>query len=275
MRSGPASSVCKNLGQAIRINAVELFVRRKNIGVDLFDRAGVQLVLWPTHDTTQFTVTVGKAAEYACFNSPYPNAQANVCWVCADATTQLLRQSGYNLQQKMENDPFMVKNFNMDVVTRNTGSMAQFLRERNTSALFNGSLNAHFYSVGDLVFLTNNSALYLASLADDNNPLVKDTDSPSTEILAERRKALTPTTPYHVGIVIRGGKTLDEILVAQISYSAEGFFDPLVGRFQVITLKTYLYQDIVGGDAKPIPQNGQALQGTPLQQYILHGVPQP
>ncbi len=89
----------------------------------------------------------------------------------------------------------------------------------------------------------------------------------------------------HVGIVIRGGTNIDEILIAQISYSSEGFYtsvdedgNPIKqGRFEVITLRTYLYKHLTnltesGRYANPIPTSEQDVLSA-LNTVMLVGQP--
>jgi hypothetical protein len=138
--------------------------------------------------------------------------------------------------------------------------------------LVSGSPALHFYNVGDAVILANANATQNDNFI--NQPLG------NAPTMAPENNQDT----YHMGIIIRGGNDLDTILIAQLSYSAPGFYlsgspdkNNYQGRFQVITLRTYLSQDSAGL-GNPVPALTDSNYAKDFDNLahdkILHGIPQ-
>ncbi len=233
--------------------------------------------------SAQNTVDASNQSLYACFAPTIPGAVASVCWVCADVSTQLLSHSGYSLVTYMLNDPNVARNGDPLNIGRQVGDVGQYYRDHGRTqnegsvALLLGSPITHPYNNGDSVVISNDPSLFASlPLGDGSN-------------FADQ---------YHMGIIVRGGTSLDDILIAQLSYSAEGFFhsvDDMIinstipghpgsravgtGRFEVITLRTYLARDATTrNNPRPIPSRSDPNYDQEFSQLAdadaLHGIPQ-
>lgn len=291
----PVSFVCSSNGANFRINAQDLFYNMKAIGIDIHTSVGTgdTFYSWIQPPGQGFSAPGGNSVDpnniqfYACFNPTIAGAQASVCWVCADVATQmLLRSNGYDLKALALADPYVGGNGQFkypQYIARYTDAVAQFYRDHDrdpngpSAGLVTGSFP--FYNMGDSVILSNDPSIFVARPIGASSPGTPD------------KKEDT----YHMGIVIKGGMSLDDILIAQNSYSAEGFFDSDVhlllnstvglppktvgiGRFQVISLRTYLSQDAALGRHETIPNTSDPNYIAIFQQFsndaVLHGIPQ-
>ncbi len=243
------------------------------IGVHTFTIGSETFYPWVTDPLQSFAghnnVAQTNQHLFACFNPSIPGAQASVCWVCADVATQLLLHSGgYDLHALAISDPNVggQGQFLSDYIARYTNSVAQFYRDHDrpvnsaSIGLLTGNAST-FYNVGDSVIL---SAI-----------------QPSLFIARPSNQSSIPGETYHMGIIIKGGNSLDDILIAQNSYSTEGFFQSdagTLGRFQVITLRSYISRDAVTRNEfiplRSDPDYNNKFQNL-LNSAALHGVPQP
>jgi hypothetical protein len=241
-------------------DSVYLFENMTRIGVDLPDTGDGQvsilgtplpITFWPSTDTNvQFwgRQSSGAQGEYACGVNRFPSSVplgfdllADVCWVCQDLPTVLYYRTGYDLQGQMEirypvGSQFRTNYQVTNAWSRNVVSVGQFLIDEG-SGIQDG--NAMPYRIGEMIFLRTG------------------------------RNAAQPGLLTHVGLIVKGyngvvtgaedfEQVLDEVLVAQIAYSSTGFFEstynpgitlpltsaPFIGRFEVITLRTYLYKHL-------------------------------
>jgi hypothetical protein len=189
---------------------------------------------------------------FACGRNRLTSELASVCWVCQDLPTELYRYAGYDLLSDMTNypkyqstdwdEPYVEKTYpsvlnSLSYISRNVVPVQDFVNLTAGGKIDpGGQLN---YQVGDQVLLINPSLIR-----------------------------------FHTGIVVRGASSsdfnsvLDQVLIAQISFSSQGFFKSnsdlfylspstgetftndtpvnFAGRFEVITLRTYLYKAILG-----------------------------
>jgi hypothetical protein len=95
---------------------------------------------------------------------------------------------------------------------------------------------------------------------------------------------------FHSGIVVRGytgtfEEALDYVLIAQMSFSSQGYFindgneadatlfseEQYVGRFEVITLRSYLYKNLLA-QGESVPPDPRQLQ-TLASRFLAHGRP--
>jgi hypothetical protein len=241
------TDLCKNLGPAIVSNAAYLFDNMGLLGTDLVANGAAEYNLRPLH-----WFAPGYYPQYQGFGDTknYPSCTdkwfngagvpALVCWVCADVPSQIIAQSGWNLHDAMaQTDKYGPKGIGqlnnqaldqktMDVDVNTVGRYFHDFHVLNRATdggtlvpASGGSLpNIHIastnhYQVGDYVIIT-----------DDTSPWV-------SPVLSGQEDST------HLAMVVRGGDDLDKVLVAEMSYSSQGYFG--TGRFAVITLRTYLY----------------------------------
>lgn len=211
---------CLQYGRAIVDNAVFLFRNMKYIGVDL-PAVG-------TGDDTPEWLALGISTvppsttdpQFACGQSRF-GGQALVCWVCQDLPTLIYKQGGFDLEARLKGYPSIKDSFNSAALARNNIPSAIVLRDIQRD-IKTGNISASTpYRIGEMVFLSAYSSDFIN--------VNQNTDN----------------LPYHVLLVIQGGTSLGQVLLAQVSYSAAGFFtstEGVKGRFEVITLSNLLYR---------------------------------
>jgi len=224
---------CLQYGAAIVSSAVYLFRNMARIGIDLpASGDGQNPTNWLPMLGESIQPFAGQSNEFYACNSPaIPGAQAAVCWVCQDIPTQLYLRAGYDLSQKMTNENTIGA---LAYRSRNVISSYSFLKNIG-SAIYIGSQFP--YRTGEMIYVFDDGSA------------------------------------YHVGLVVRGGNNLDDIIIAQNSYSSLGFFYSRdqetnaiqrIGRFEVITLRTFLYK--ASGSVPPnVSQR--------LDEVFRHGMP--
>lgn len=238
---------CLAYGLSIVNDSVFLFNHMNRIGIDLLAVGdGQKIPTWLDPTAIAILNPNINLAVYACTN-------ASVCWVCQDLPTQLYLRAGYDLRSRMLLDnsireKMIVQDppaYKLAALDRNVVPVAEFLT--NSNRLFSG--NTTPYRVGDMVFLKDNVAIDL------------------------------PGYFYHVGVVVRGQSSsastidqiLDEVLIAQNSYTSQGFYmsktdsgiGQTIGKFEVITLRTYLNK----------ASGNTGSQSPAISNYLAHGIP--
>lgn len=294
-----ANYVNRSACESIVRDASYLFDHMGRIGVD-WANAGLgqalvinslpnlkQQALWflpqndiPTSIWQNYWGWVQGTGGYACGNNrfgaqlPGFDALADVCWVCQDVPTTLYLRVGYDLKQRMyesemrlpnPNDPNDIFNpavhqYN-EAYFRNVPAMADF----GDIARDGGVID---YRIGEMAFLYD-PTLYAGQNID--NDFLRYP---------------------HIGIVVRGAtlgmpfdQALDHVLIAQISYTSQGFFQSAsdsielsppgwAGRFEIITLRTYLYKHMtnISTEQNPVqvpPVNPQDAANI----YMAHWAP--
>jgi hypothetical protein len=214
--------------QSIVHDVVYLFENMGRIGVDLPAIGSGQhppVFLPAGNNGGSFTGN----DNFACTNNRFlQSTLAAVCWVCQDLPTQLYLRVGYDLQTKMVNSTLFNGPF-VDYASRNIDTVEKFINQ--IEGVSTKGLQTGPYIIGELVILAHSS-----------------------------------NVAYHTGIVVHGSNSsnfeqvLDEVLIAQMSYSAEGFFTSnagTIGKFEVITLRTYLYR-LMSRDTQQNPYEPQA-----------------
>jgi hypothetical protein len=191
------------------------------------------------------------------------DTQADVCWVCQDLPTQLyLSANGYDFTQEMLNSGMQAANIGN--VTNPELNLSRYVPDVQSFLEGHGIYRNGTqlpYSVGDLVFLYE------------------------------------PGWDWtHVAVVIRTCKPdesgnqcssftdiLEQTFVAQMSFSSQGFFSSnteasdfansgTIGRFEVITLETYLRKAAISQNYTNINLDGFDI-GVFAAERISHGHP--
>jgi len=187
--------------------------------------------------------------DYACRNNrfgatlPGFDDWADVCWVCQDLPTELYKRAGYDLRNKISTDAEVMNRYPNPAYSRYVPAVANFAHIA-TGGNTNGATPN--YQIGEMVFLFSPQDLTPNSLPYDGYT--------------------------HVGIVVRGNYSgndlnaaLDQVLIAQISYSSQGFYRAIsqsnlglapseyVGRFEVVSLRTYLTKHLLSIPAGSLP----------------------
>jgi hypothetical protein len=245
-------------GQALNINGVPDLTQQQLWFLPPFDFSQQQL--------EQYWGWV-QGTDYACetLRSPFAplngfDALADVCWVCQDVPTVLYERQGFSLKNIMPN---YISGYN-EAYYRNVPGVVDFASNYASSFMLSGG--DPNYRIGEMVF-TSISPIQYGYFASYN----------------------------HVAIVVRGAEpnmsfeqALDYVLVAQISYSSQGFFSSSFqagslalspqgsgGRYEVITLRTYLLKHLLGAMPQPVISNvmdiNELLNGASL--YLRHWAP--
>lgn len=257
--------------QGIVNNTVYLFQNLPRIGVDLNSGGGTgqtidaqyetfQAGLLPTSSLPENAIWGHKVKSLACRDRRITfgafSGLADVCWVCQDLATELYRATAPQLADfetvmRQHEEIKLYKN----PVSRFVPAVYQYLRSQ-------GQIKAGGetpYVIGDIAFLS---------------------DASRTDHFQY----------FHSGIVIRGYSgafedALDYVLIAQMSFSSQGYFTndrsfaresaysakEHVGRFEIITLRTYLYKSLIG-QGRPIPTTPADIQSE-ANKYMAHGRP--
>jgi Tol biopolymer transport system component len=258
--------------QSIVLNSTYLFENLFRMGVDLNSSGGTgqtqnalyetfQPGLVPSNDIARGAIWGHNLTSLACndnrFGAFVPfDGLADVCWVCQDLPTQLYLASGFDLETTMRQTPGFSLDAYANPVSRFVPTVYEYLRTQGRA--LQGSFMP--YVVGDIAFLGYGIA-------------------PGT--LSDY---------FHSGIVVRGytgsfQDGLDQVLIAQMSFSSQGYFTNIeeyvddsifsdgqyAGRFEVITLRTYLYKNLLARGVD-IPTNPSQLQ-TLANTYMAHGRP--
>jgi hypothetical protein len=241
-------------------DTVYLFENMARIGVDwanfgygqvpatTIDQIDTQKLWFLEGDRTDTNLYWGwvQGTGYACGNNRFGaiklgfDADADVCWVCQDVPFVLYRRLGYSLKDDMLANPDYALNDNYNAAFyRNVPAVVDFAdwkAQRGFNRLKTGGTE-FTYQIGESVFTSSGQI-----------------------------NSLEYSKYNHVGLVARGilpnmtfEQALDYVLIAQISYSSQGFFvsssndrglniapNGFVGRYEVITLRTYLYKHLTG-----------------------------
>jgi uncharacterized repeat protein (TIGR01451 family) len=215
----------------------------------------------PTTDIIQNSIWGHNVPSLACnYNrfgliKPQFDSIADICWVCQDLTTELYKYNGINLENNMRQiGEFSFSNY-PNRVSRYVPTVYRYLQLQGR--VYSGSVIP--YVIGDIAFLSDGNS--------------------SNQFQY-----------FHSGIVVKGyngtfEEALDRVLIAQMSFSSQGYFtndgsfvdntnfssEQFIGRFEVITLRTYLYKNLLA-QQQLVPFGISELQ-TLADTYLAHGRP--
>lgn len=249
--------------ESIVHNVSYLFGNMSRIGVDLLSTSatgqttnGVTFLpgLLPATPIAQGAIWGHEVDSLACRNGRFAgfNLYADVCWVCQDLSTELYRANGIDLEAEMRRA--LDYSGYQNPVSRLVPSVYNFIASQRM--ILRGDEGP--YTIGEIAFLWRPEEGY-----------------------------------FHSGIVMRGAvlgtpleEMLDQVLIAQLSFSSQGYFtnngehaddtlfseERYVGRFEIITLRTYLYKNLLGTNQVVPPPNAETLEQN-ASQYMAHGRP--